>query len=176
MIQFTDLIWHDIYVCPYKVTRETKLQSFQYKVLHRILACNKYLSDIRAKDSSECLYCDSAVDILDHFLVKCPPVAHFWRSVVKWMNIVAKLDTGMLDEHELILGVYRKVPKRDIINNILLRVRFYIYRQRLYHKCQLDILQWLREFKHCLLSEQYICNIERKQKKFEKWVTILNSI
>ena len=42
-IPFTDATWRDTYMCPYKVNRETKLQSFQYKVLHRIIACNKYL-------------------------------------------------------------------------------------------------------------------------------------
>ena len=62
----------------------------------------------------------------------------------------------------------------DTINMVLLRARFYIYRQRLFHKCALDIMQWLKELKHALLFEEYICKMENKVKKFKKWQQLLD--
>lgn len=44
----------------YKNTRETKLQSFHYKVLHRVIPCNRYLTQIRIKDTDWCPFCDES--------------------------------------------------------------------------------------------------------------------
>ena len=33
--------WTDVFLRPYISLRETKLQSFQYKIIHRIINCNK---------------------------------------------------------------------------------------------------------------------------------------
>ena len=166
--------WSKIYALPYMVTRETKLQSFQYKVIHRILVCNKYLSNIRVKNSPVCTYCDGQNDTIEHFLVKCPPVGYFWKSVFKWLNLVVKVDTTGVGECDLLFGLTQKRSNRDVLNLVLLKAKYYIYRQRLYHNCQLDILEWLKEFKMSLLSEQYICNLENKSKKFVKWMKVLD--
>ena len=47
--QFTNAdesVWPRIYQMSFMVTRETRLQSFQYRILHRIIPCNKWLFDI----------------------------------------------------------------------------------------------------------------------------------
>ena len=39
--------WADIFTRTFKVVRETKLQSFQFKLVHRIINCNKKLFDMK---------------------------------------------------------------------------------------------------------------------------------
>ena len=166
--------WTSLYTYPFRIIRETKLQSFQFKVFHRIITCNSYLKNIRIKDSSECEYCDGQKDTMVHFFVTCPVVVHFWKSIFRWLNTIMKIDTSRITESEQILGVYQKMKDCDTINMVLLRARFYIYRQRLFPKCALDIMQWLKELKHALLFEEYICKMENKVKKFKKWQQLLD--
>ena len=156
------------------ITRETKLQS--YKIVHRILACNEYLSNIRVKSSPLCPFCDVKADTLEHFLVRCPPVSYFWKSIFRRLNVVVKVDTSGIGESDLLFGLTQNEPNSDIVNLVILRVKFYVYRQRLYHNCQLDILQWIREFKMSLLSVQYVCNLENKPKNSERWMKVLDVV
>ena len=62
--------WTDVFLRPYICLRETKLQSFQYKIIHRIINCNKKLFDMRIKNSPLCTYCDQTDDI-GHFFFLC---------------------------------------------------------------------------------------------------------
>ena len=41
--------WADVFLGPYICLRETKLQSFQYEIINRIINCNKKLFDIKIK-------------------------------------------------------------------------------------------------------------------------------
>ena len=41
--------WNEILKHPFLITRETKLQTFQYKIIHRIINCNKKLYDMKIK-------------------------------------------------------------------------------------------------------------------------------
>ena len=43
--------WIRIFKMPFKIIRETKLQSFQYKIVHRTIACNKWLANIKIRCS-----------------------------------------------------------------------------------------------------------------------------
>ena len=56
--------WTDVFLRPYICLRETKLQSFQYKIIHRIINCNKKLFDMRIENSPLCTYCDQTDDIV----------------------------------------------------------------------------------------------------------------
>lgn len=67
----------------YKTARDTKLQAFQYKLIHRVIPCNKYLANIRIKPDATCSYCDST-DTLQHFFYGCPSVNTLWDTLSSW--------------------------------------------------------------------------------------------
>ena len=69
----------------YKSVQETQLQSFQYKIIHRIIACNKKLFDMKIKDSPTCNFCNK-IDDIDHFFFYCPIVQTVWRLFFNWWN------------------------------------------------------------------------------------------
>ncbi len=48
----------------FHITRETKLQSFQYRILHRTITCRK-LYDMKLDDSPNCLYCNNIDELHD---------------------------------------------------------------------------------------------------------------
>ena len=60
--------WGKIFNTTCRTTRETKLQTVQYKILHRIITRNKKLFEMKIQDSPECSYCE-AVDNIAHFFV-----------------------------------------------------------------------------------------------------------
>ena len=53
---------------PYKITRSTTLQYFQYKVTHGYFPTNAHLNKIKIKDTNLCELCVE-VDTLDHFFI-----------------------------------------------------------------------------------------------------------
>lgn len=67
-------------------------------------------------------------------------------------------------------------PLASAANPLLLHMKFYIYRQRLFHQGTLDLLAFLRELKVKLNVERYICSQEGKPQKFKIWEPLCNAI
>ncbi len=62
----------------FSITRETKLQTFQYKLLYMTHLCQKKLFDMKLVDNAMCLYCQQT-DHITHFFLFCPKEKHFWN-------------------------------------------------------------------------------------------------
>lgn len=123
----------------YAPTRETKLQSFQFKILHAITPCRKFLRQIRITDDDLCPHC-GVTDDIPHFFFQCRLVHSFWITVSQWLSSQANIQLGHITRKEIILGVDSCSPNGAIANYILLHFRFYIHRQRLFHDNNFDLL------------------------------------
>ena len=77
--------WIDVFLIPYICLWETKLQSFPYKIIKRIISCNKNLFDMKIKNSPTRSYCDQTYDI-GHFFFMCKDVYEFWKRICAWWN------------------------------------------------------------------------------------------
>lgn len=55
--------WRDTCSNPFRATRETKLQSLHYKIIHRIFPCGSFLHRVRIRDSEWCAFCDATDSI-----------------------------------------------------------------------------------------------------------------
>ncbi len=62
-------LWSNIFRLPFSITRETQLQTFQYKLIHLLITCQKYLFDMKLVDNAVCLYCHENDHITYFFLV-----------------------------------------------------------------------------------------------------------
>lgn len=60
-----------------------------------------------------------------------------------------------------------------IINWLLLTANFYIHRQHLFHKGELNLIADLAEIRKKLIIERIACRWEGKPKKFRLWERIL---
>ena len=58
--------WQKLYGMAFLASRETKIQSLQFKTIHRIIPCQDYLFERKMVDTLECLFC-GASDNLVHF-------------------------------------------------------------------------------------------------------------
>ena len=69
-----------IWINVYNLTKETKLREFQWKILHRLIPCNKYLYFWKLKDSMYCPICQQ-IDSLEHRYLHCQIAVRCWKRV-----------------------------------------------------------------------------------------------
>lgn len=163
--------WSYWFSLPYKVSREVRLQSFQYKVLHRTLPCGVFLEKLKIRASDKCMFCDGRDDII-HFLYQCPNTCNFWQSVSHWLLNNSELVhlPRQLEVTDFLFGIRGEDHSEKRVNFILLLGRFYVYRQKLFHQGVLDVYAFLVELKHTLSLERMACLKENSyNKKFKIW-------
>ena len=64
-----------------KITKSTRIRMFQYKLVNRILATNKYLKTIKVRDDDLCTFCGLEPETLPHLFWNCPYVKWFISSI-----------------------------------------------------------------------------------------------
>lgn len=166
--------WATIYKAPYKSVRDTKLQAFSFRIVHRFLPCKRYLKNIRIRADDICSFCPS-VDTIDHFLFECPIVQTFWKEIVEWFDREADIQLSV-SLRAFLFGVPNTVPQAKIINFVLLFTKFFVYRQKLFHQGSLCLLHFLKELRLRLQVEKYLNTIEDKRHLFGKWQRIYTAL
>ena len=171
-------LWENIFKLSFKTIRETKIQSFQFKLIHRIITCGKKLHDLKIKENPFCQYCDE-VDDLRHFFLLCPNVSMFWRSLFLWWNRISEiriaLDLVDLEEN-ILFGFQLKDEIFVCLNYCLLTAKYFIYCQRLYGNNTIDFYEYLCKLKNKLKVEKIICQRNGETKNFDKFLFVYNSL
>ena len=72
--------WRSVYRRTYLVTKDIKLQSLQYTIIHRFAICNYNLKLWNIKPCSLCPYCNE-VDTIEHYYYYCSQVQVLWSKV-----------------------------------------------------------------------------------------------
>ena len=117
-----NLNWKRVYETPYQCTRSTKLQSLQYRILHRYIPTKRYLFIRGISDSEKCPTCIHT-ETLRHFLFHCHDVKCIWE------HVKIKLSTSNNDlpiplyANNIIFGL---VSGRKAHNLIILLAKQYI--------------------------------------------------
>lgn len=156
--------WTRVCRRPYITTQETKLQSLQFKILHAITPCKKYLRQIRILDDEHCPHCGE-IDDLNHFFFLCPLVQSFWNIHLE--HITSK---------EAVLGLDDHSTKGKIANFILLHFRFFIHRQRLFHDNKFDLLHWLSELRLRIRCMKTNLQYQNKIGQARIWTPLLQAL
>ena len=81
-LHFPNLNWKTIFSKCYKTSRDTQLQWFQARLLHRILPTEKYLHMCKIKDSPSCKFCRDSVETITHLFWECEVVKKFWDELL----------------------------------------------------------------------------------------------
>ena len=120
--------WTNIFKLPFQSCRSTKLQTLQYRILHRIITCNHWLYNAKIKDTPECNNCKND-DTIEHFFLHCPYIAPFWKRFQQWWNRIAenKLRLETLTEKEILFGFQSQNKCGIIFNHVLLLAKKYIH-------------------------------------------------
>jgi hypothetical protein len=166
--------WKQIFKLPYSCTRETQLQAFQYRILHRFLTCNKWLNDRSLVDSNMCNYCDN-IDTIEHYIFECANVKQFWSKLENWWNDTSKHKAILTLKH-VIFGLYYDINHFANINYIILLAKFYIYRQR-YAEKDINLNHFIIILKSRLTIERMICENNNTLTTFDKkWSEIWEAV
>jgi len=166
--------WQELYYLPYTAVRETKLQSFQYKILQLIYATGLKLSQWRIKTTSNCSLC-LVTDTLAHHFVDCKRLTFFWKPFCKWWNGICN-NCFTPNCVNILLGDIHNRCHALQLNYVLLKAKWYINKQQIL-ELECDFFQFLVELKSCLLQEKYIYNKNKKLVKFDKlWKEIVDDL
>ncbi len=92
-----------IFKLPFKTVRDTKIQTFLYRIIQKIIQCNKLLHNIKIKSSPNCDYCKNE-DRFSHYFIRCQKVAEFWTHCFNWWENLSSIlikDSQVIEEYIL---------------------------------------------------------------------------
>lgn len=164
--------WGEIFTSPYRTSRETKMHSFAYKLEYRIIPCNEFLNKIKIKESPICTFCESR-DTISHFFYECPTVTPLWSSLEQWCAQHLDLAMSNLSMAEVLLGVHRPIRQQKLTNWLLLHLKFYIHKKKLFFGAEVALHEFLAECRLKLLTERRACACENRMGKFKCWERML---
>lgn len=82
-----DLIdWRDAYQLAAKYTKSARILEFQYKLLHRRISTNDFLTKIGIEENPNCSFCSQEPEKLLHLFWSCPKVASFWHNLTAFLT------------------------------------------------------------------------------------------
>ena len=67
--------WAEVHKLLFICVKETKLQCFQYNMLHRILPTNTFLFRIGCKNTPKCRFCNIQNETIEHFFMNAPTLS-----------------------------------------------------------------------------------------------------
>ena len=77
--------WRTLLFCNYQLTKETKIQTFVFKLFHRIIPTEEFLYKVGISNTDVCRLCEEEIETLLHYMCICPVVAQFWQHVRNWV-------------------------------------------------------------------------------------------
>jgi hypothetical protein len=121
--------WQNLCCQPMKITKDTKLHWFQFRIINHILGTNMLLCKMKIKDNNLCSFCNAEVETILHLLYQCNTVTLFWDNFKLWISSkIAPLSRNFhMTPKIIILGTFGDTA----FNLILLLAKFHIYRARM---------------------------------------------
>ena len=151
LLKTTNLNWKEIYILPRKISIDSNLRMFQYKILNNILLLNKLLFKFKKVPSPLCSFCNSADETSLHSFYTCNVTKRLWNELQHFVSQY--------------LYIPEITPQRAfLINHLLLLFKYYLYMSREHGAvCFTSLKLYLIKIK---TIEQNIspCNSHKKEK------------
>lgn len=113
----------------YKTTPNSKLRSFQFRLLHQKIFLNKILYVWKLAESSLCSYCQEDYETIEHLFVNCRITKRFWELLQSWYECLT--DTEIMLTPSIIL--FNNMDNWTI-NAILLSAKQFIFSRKVQDK------------------------------------------
>ena len=145
--------WKKIYLLPPKVSHDSNLRMFQYKILNNVLYLNKQLFIFNKKDTKLCLYCRLQDETINHIFVECKFAIKLWSDLRHYCQ--SSFVIPILNPQSATFGFFEIDPDLVILlNNILLLYKYYIYWSR--DSSKLSFAALLKSVKKVFVLEKKI--------------------
>ena len=157
----------------FKTTKDVTLRWFQYRIVHRILATNSFLTKIKILNNPLCTFCKQVEETLPHIFCECEYVERLWVMLENWIFTKTTVYINF-SKQDILFG---KIGKQNNVRNlIVLIVKHYIYKQRV----KGDML-FIESVKKDIINyynvEKYISSTKGKLNAFmQKWSLFVNLV
>ena len=81
LLETTNLNWKEVYILPRKVSVDTNLRMFQYKISNNILFLNKLLLNLKKVPSPKCSFCNSTDETSLNIVYTCNITKRLWNEL-----------------------------------------------------------------------------------------------
>ena len=165
---FDNLHWSNIFTLPKRVTLDSQLRVFQYKIIHRVLPTNDLLHKYQIRDNPYCDLCENIIENIEHTFHLCPKKLKLWYDLADWLLPNVDLFPFINTEH-ILLGIFDEI--RPIENTIILAIKRYIY----INKCKetaISFIGALHYLKNIMNIETHITELLIQEKNIEKWAQL----
>ena len=163
------LNWPNIFKLPFLSTIESKLQAFQYSILHRYVPHRKLLFRQGLVAAESCNFCTEQ-DTIVHRFWSCQQTRLFWAQVERWINM--KTNIGIqLNCTDVMFGINMNANNDMLymVNNILLNGKQFIHKMK-YQERSPELHYFIKFLESKIKIEQHICNKNGKSHVFKnRW-------
>ena len=116
----------NVYLLPFTTTKDTKLITFQYKVIHNILPNRVSLFRAGIVNDDICPLCNAEKQTNNHMLYSCPETTTFWDQFTDWWYQKFKQNL-ILNESIILYGWHQKSLNKRVLNYALLLAKYHIF-------------------------------------------------
>jgi hypothetical protein len=150
---------------PYKTTLSTKAQTFQYKVINRILATQEKQFKWKLNETPYCEYCKE-IETLEHLFFTCSLSNKFWLAIKSWLKCILQV-TFSFHIVDILFGIpFGSETELLYVNFIILYGKMYLYSCK-FTSQKPDLLSFILELKQHVQLEHHIECI--KSQANNKW-------
>ena len=129
---YQNINWTKSFTLCYYTTKDSTLQWFQTRLIHRILPTNKYLKMCKIKETDLCSFGCGGVETLEHLFWECNIVNLFWKEfVIKLKEKCFHCARLHLNAETILFGCHKNFTSDKPFDFILLCAKFYIYKCKL---------------------------------------------
>jgi hypothetical protein len=146
-----------------KVLRDTKMRTFQYKILFNLIPCNQYLNKIGKSDTDKCAYCGN-LDDTAHYFFTCDALNLFWQKFCAWWTYVSS-EILIIDERDVMIGCFGKTQYYLSLNACIMLVKWHIYKNRLDEQ-NIIFFKYLQDLRYHLKIEKSIAARQGKTTQY----------
>ena len=157
----------------FSITMETKLTTFQYKILHDIVFTESKLFEAKLATSGLCYLCLKTKQDLKHVLVSCPVVSEFWKTFLEWYETLTAIKLE-LSTVKILYGIIENDRFCRLTNHLLLIAKYYIYccsinKEPLYFCTYLTIVISKAE-----IEKQISTRTNSNERYYNKWKPLID--
>lgn len=163
--------WEQYFMIPHNVTMNTKLISFQFQILHRILCTNSRLFIFKILDTEMCSFCHETKESISHLFYGCLHARNIWITIQEKLKNLCNIDV-CFNEQTVIFGCKHAIPVlyRALNLLILLAKRFiYINRCKYILPSTKSLFEYIKCFRYVDIYSSHSLNIRKENEVKDSW-------